>query len=264
METGTSKLTVHKEGACGLLLFNNPERRNAIDSEMWTALPGTMKMFADDPKIRVVVVAGAGEKAFISGADTSQFAKERQDADAGARYDEMSNAAFQAIVSCPKPTIARIHGFCIGAGVAVAMCCDLRVASEDAAFAIPPGRLGLSYPHGSLKRLIDVIGPAHTKELLFTARHFTAAEAHPMGLISQVVARENLESTVQKLCDTIAANAPLSLKAAKYMINEYCARGDRIDLQMFQKLARDRYESSDYTEGRRAAAEKRAPVFEGR
>jgi enoyl-CoA hydratase/carnithine racemase len=263
MDSATEKLKLHKESSTAVLIFNNPARRNAITADMWRAIPSIMKNLAEDPAIKCVILKGEGRVAFVAGADISQFESERQDNQTGARYDALTDAAFEAIADCPKPTVAAIHGYCIGAGMAIALCCDIRIAAEDAQFAIPAAKLGLSYPMAGLRRLLEAVGPASAKEILFTARSYSAEEALRIGIAGHVVAKDKLDLEATQLCERIAANAPLSLKAAKFTIGQLL-HPKSMDMAAIEALSHACYESRDYREGRRAFLEKRAPRFEGR
>ena len=258
----SERLIDRKEGALGWIVFNNPERRNAISLDMWQAIPPALAKFEADPEVRVVVLAGAGDKAFVSGADISQFEKERSSEAAVKRYDAIGEAAQTRLAGCEKPMIAMIRGYCIGGGLNIALLCDLRIAADDARFAIPAARLGLGYRASSMKKLVDVVGAAYAREIMITARQFSAAEAKTMGLVHHVVPVQELETFTRKVCDQIAANAPLTMRAAKRIIGEVSKRN--YDAAACDAWVKECFASEDYAEGRRAFMEKRKPHFRGR
>lgn len=258
----TERLIGKKDGAIGWVVFNNPERRNAVSVDMWQAVPTVLDDFAKDEAIRVVVLAGAGDKAFISGADISQFEKQRSSQEQVQRYEDISEAALAKLAGCEKPVVAMIRGYCLGAGINVANSCDLRIAAEDARFGIPAGKMGLGYRASSMQKLVDHVGPAFAREIMLTARQFSAAEALHMGLVHKVVENEKLELAVREYADMIAANAPLTLRAAKRTIREVSKRD--YDAELCRSWVRECFESEDYAEGRRAFMEKRKPQFRGR
>ena len=260
----TEKILAEKLGAVGRLTFNNPERHNAMSLEMWEAVAEVIADFAHAAEIRVVVVTGAGGKAFVSGADISKFEDERASTEAVARYTRATEGAAESLSTIAKPTIAMIAGYCIGGGVAVALSCDLRICSDDSRFAIPAARLGIGYGYAHLRRLVDQVGPAYAKEILFTARRFDASEALAMGLVNRVVPSDRLEATVAEYTDSIAENAPLSLAAAKAVIGEILKDPAKRDLEACDRLVQGCFDSDDYVEGRRAFMEKRKPRFGGR
>ena len=208
MDIGTERLIGRKEGGVGWVIFNNPARRNAISVDMWEAIPTVLSQYEADPEVRVIVLAGAGDKAFVSGADISQFEKERSSADAVQRYEELAEGAAARLQGCDKPLIAMIRGYCLGGGMNIAVLCDIRIAADDARFGIPAAKMGLGYRASSMKNLVDVVGAAYAREIMITARQFTANEAREMGLVNKVTAKENLESAVKEY--TEAATAPPS------------------------------------------------------
>jgi enoyl-CoA hydratase/carnithine racemase len=263
MDLGVEKLIGRKEGPIGWLIFNNPERRNAVSLDMWAAIPDVLAAFEADPEIRVVVFTGAGDKAFVSGADISQFEAERTDATAEARYSGASGAANAAMAGISKPTIAMIRGYCIGGGLAVALTTDIRICEEGSRFAIPAARLGLGYGFGGVKALIDIVGPAIAKEILFTARQFDAQEALRVGLVNRVVPVADLEATVREYARMIGANAPLTVKAAKLAAREAVRDADKRRLADVEAAVAACFNSADFKEGRTAFMEKRTPVFRG-
>src|SRR5437763_16671555 len=216
----TSKMLAEKDGPVGRLIFNNPARHNAVSLEMWQAVGQIMDDFEADPAIRVIVVTGAGGKAFVSGADISEFKEKRADEEAAAAYSKISEASRLKLQETLKPTIAMIRGYCIGGGLATALACDLRIAAEGSRFGIPAAKLGLGYAYDGIKRLIDTVGPAYAREIFYTARQFTAEEALAMGLVNRLVPESELEGYVKNYCDTIAANAPLTIRAAKVSVRE--------------------------------------------
>jgi enoyl-CoA hydratase/carnithine racemase len=258
----TERLIERKEGALGWIVFNNPERRNAVSLDMWQAIPSVLEDFEKDSNIRVVVLAGAGDKAFISGADISQFEKQRSSKEAVQHYEEVSEGAQAKLAGFEKPVVAMIRGYCLGAGVNVANVCDLRIAADDARFGIPAGKMGLGYRASSMKNLVDTVGAPFAREMMLTARQFNAAEALAMGLVHRVVPVSELESFTKKYCEEISANAPLTLRAAKRTIREVSKRD--YDAELCRSWVRECFESEDYAEGRRAFMEKRKPQFRGR
>jgi len=264
MDIGTERLIGRKDGEIGWMIFNNPERRNAISVDMWQAIPGVLAAFEADPAIRVIVFTGAGEKAFISGADISQFEDQRADKEANDKYSNQSGDAVAAMSRLSKPSIAMIRGFCIGGGMLVALTCDLRLCSDDSRFAIPAARLGLGYGYEGLKTLTDLIGPSYAKEILFTARQFSADEALRIGLVNKVTAVEHLDSAVRDYAAMIGQNAPLTVKAAKMGVREALKDPERRKLDEVTRAVDACFNSADFKEGRRAFMEKRKPVFQGR
>jgi len=260
----TEKILAEKLGAVGRLTFNNPERHNAMSLEMWEAVADIIADFAAAAEIRVVVVTGAGGKAFVSGADISKFEDERASTEAQARYTRATEEAAQALTMIAKPTIAMINGYCLGGGMAVALSCDLRICSDTSRFAIPAARLGIGYGYAHLRRLVDQVGPAYAKEILFTARHFDAGEALAMGLVNRIVPSARLEATVAEVAESMAENAPLTLAAAKFVVGEVMKDPAERDLEACDRVVQECFDSADYVEGRRAFMEKRKPSFSGR
>jgi enoyl-CoA hydratase len=264
VQTTTEKLLAHKDGAIGWITFNNPARHNAVSMSMWESIPRALDAFERDPEIRLVIVRGAGEKAFISGADISEFKEKRSSQEASAAYNAAGDAAHHALQEFSKPTIAMIRGYCIGGGCGVAVCCDIRIAADDSVFSIPAGRLGLGYRYDGIRRLIDLVGPAFATEIFFTARKFNAQEAVAMGLINRLVPAAELESYVNNYANMIADNAPLTLAAVKRSVLERFKDPETRDLKRCQDMVDACFASKDYEEGRTAFMEKRRPAFKGR
>jgi enoyl-CoA hydratase/carnithine racemase len=262
--SGTDKMLARKEGRVGTMIFNNPEKLNAVSFEMWEAGWKIMEDFAADPEVRVVVITGAGGKSFVSGADISKFADERAGREAVARYNAAVEQIYAGIHAFPKPTIAMIRGYCIGGGMGLAASCDMRVCSANSRFALPAAKLGLGYGFPAVKRLADIVGPAWAKDIFFTARQFGAEEALRIGYVNRVVGEDELEKTVSELAATIAANAPLTVNSVKRIVNETRKDPADRDLEECRRLVQACFESQDYIEGRQAFTEKRKPAFQGR
>ena len=259
----SEKMLSSKADGVGSMVFNNPERHNAISLDMWEAALEIMADFAADPAVRVMVVSGAGGKAFASGADISKFKDERQEAAALAHYQSVTQQAYAAIQGMSIPTIAMVRGYCIGGGTAAAVCCDLRICTENAKFGIPAAKLGLGYGMGRAKPLVDLIGPAYAKEMFFTGRHYDALEAQRMGLVNRVVANDALETTVAEMARAIAENAPLTVRAAKRVVGELLKDESERDIAAAERAVLACFASDDYKEGQAAFMEKRKPRFTG-
>lgn len=260
----TSKMIAEKDGAIGRIIFNNPARHNAVSLDMWQAVSAIMDDFNGDDAVRVIVLSGAGGKAFVSGADISEFKEKRASEEAAAEYAKISESARHKLQDTLKPTIAMIRGYCIGGGLATALACDIRIAAEGSRFGVPAAKLGLGYAYDGIKRLIDIVGPAFAREIFYTARQFSADEALVMGLVNRVVANDELENYVQTYCATIAGNAPLTIKSAKVAVREALKPESERDLDLCKRLVAECFASEDYAEGRTAFMEKRRPVFKGR
>jgi enoyl-CoA hydratase/carnithine racemase len=260
----SDKMLVRKEGKVGTMIFNNPERHNAVSLEMWDSVRVILDDFAADPEITVVVITGAGGKAFVSGADISKFGDERANKEAVAHYNTLVERAYTRLHEFPKPTIAMIRGYCIGGGLGLAVACDLRICSDNSRFALPAAKLSLGYGYAGLKRFIDLVGPGFTKEIFYTARQFSAAEASEMGLVNRVVPEAELEAYVRDYAATIAGNAPLTLNAVKIITNEILKEESKRDLARCTAAVQECFDSQDYIEGRDAFLEKRKPVFKGK
>jgi enoyl-CoA hydratase len=260
----SSKMLFEKDGGIGRIIFNNPARHNAVSLDMWQAVAQIMEDFEHDPEIRVIVLSGAGGKAFVSGADISEFKEKRATAEAAEEYSRVSESARLALQNTLKPTIAMIRGYCIGGGMATALACDIRVAAEGSKFGIPAAKLGLGYAYDGIKKLIDIVGPAYAREIFYTARQYTTDEALRMGLVNQVVPSDELETTVDNMAKTIAGNAPLTVRAVKQIVREALKDESKRDMELCKRVVTECFASEDYTEGRTAFMEKRRPVFKGR
>ncbi len=259
----SGRVVVEKEGALGWLVFDHLERRNAISVPMWEAIPAAARALDADAEVRVVLLRGAGDVAFVSGADISEFERVRTGGDAAARYEELTARAFGALAAIEKPVLAMIHGFCVGGGMATALAADLRYAADDAQFAVPAARLGLGYHAAGLEALRDVVGPSAAKEVFFTARRYDAAEAQALGLVSRVYPKAALEREVRTLAEGIADNAPLTLRSVKLILRELTREASARDAEAIAASIRRCFDSDDYREGVRAFLEKRRPGFRG-
>lgn len=256
------KLAVSVDGAVAILAIDNPAKHNALDLGMWQALPGIVSELDRNPDIRVIVLRGAGADSFASGADIGEFATVRANAEGGRHYEAINEAAFWALAHCSKPVIAMIRGFCLGGGFGLALSCDLRIASDNAIFGIPAARLGIGYPPGAMKLVTVAVGAPAAKDLFYTARRIGADEAQRLGVLQRVVPDGQLEDTVLALAHDIAANAPLTIRAAKAAIDASMGIGHP-DVNPVP-LADQCFDSADAVEGRKAFLEKRKPVFTGR
>ena len=264
MISPTERMIAEADGAIGWMVFNNPAKLNAMSADMWAAIPTIIDAFERDPAIRAIVLKGAGERAFISGADINRFEERRASAEAAAQDNANLRAALSRLEHATKPTIAMIRGYCLGGGMLVAMHCDLRLAAETARLGIPAAKLGIAYTLSGMQKVVDLVGPAFAKEMLFTARQFSGVEAQAMGLVNRAVAEGELEAFTRSYCATLAENAPLSIAASKEIIAELVKPRAEMDHAKCEALAARCMESADFAEGRRAFAEKRKPNFQGR
>ena len=258
------KMLAAKEEGIGFVTFNQPEKRNAMSMEMWLGLGEILDEFEADSSVSVVVMSGAGDKAFVSGADISQFEKSRSNADGQKEYERQTSVGRAKFHDFSKPIIAKIRGFCMGGGLAIAMSTDLRIAATDGQFGIPAARLSIAYGADSVQKLIDLVGPAHARMILYTARRIDAKEAERIGLINQCVAIEDLDSTVMEIARNIADNAPLSVRASKITINELMKDESKRNMAAIKEIGDICFNSADYKEGRTAFMEKRRPKFVGK
>jgi len=263
-ESPTERVQTWLDASTLHIRFNNPARHNALSVDMWEAVPPLLALAESDERVRLVVFSGAGEKAFVSGADISQFEDMRAAREAVTRYEHMAENALMSILNFSKPTLSCIRGYCIGGGVNVAISCDIRIAASDSVFSIPAARLGLGYRYSAMKNLVDLIGPGAAKDLFFTARKISAAEAQSLGLVSRVCEPEQLSTLLAEYTSAMAANAPLTIRAAKAITAEILKPSPELDMALCQQLIRGCFDSADYAEGRQAFMEKRKPVFAGK
>ncbi|MCS6891443.1 MAG: enoyl-CoA hydratase [Rhodovarius sp.] len=264
MQFADGKILAEVKDGVGTITFNQPEKRNAMSIAMWDGLAAALDHFAADATVRCVVLTGAGDKAFVSGADISQFEQSRSDAEAQRAYGRMTLGGRRKLATFPKPVIAKIRGFCMGGGLGIAMSCDIRIAAEGSEFGIPAARLGIAYGFDMVKNLVALVGPAHAHMILMTGARFPAEEALRMGLINKLVPAAELDEAVAALTRQIAENAPLSLIANKRTVQAVLADPAERDLAAIEAAADACFDSQDYVEGRRAFMEKRKPVFTGR
>jgi enoyl-CoA hydratase/carnithine racemase len=248
----------------GVVTFNNPEKRNAMSLDMWEGLGHALIELRDNPDIRVVVLTGAGDKAFVSGADISQFEKTRHNAEASEEYSKRSAAQRALLADYPKPIIASIRGFCLGGGMQVAMAADIRIASDNSQFGIPAAKLGIAYGYDGLKNLVSLVGPSWARLLMYTGMRIDAAEAVRIGLVDRVVTDTELWNATLEIARTISGNAPLAIKAAKITIAQVLKDPGERDMGAIKQIGTDCMDSEDFREGRRAFMEKRKPQFRGR
>ncbi len=260
----TERVQVRLEDGALHIVFNNLARHNALSVDMWGAVPALLAQAAQDDRVRLVVFSGAGQKAFVSGADISQFEDQRAAKQAVEHYEALAEDALMSIYRSPKPTLACIRGWCIGGGVNVAISCDIRIAASDAVFAVPAARLGLGYRYSALQNLVDLIGVGATKDIFYTGRRIDADEALRLGLVSRICAVEQLPALLAEYTGSIAANAPLTIAAAKGIIGEILKPAPDFDAARCRELILGCFDSEDYAEGRRAFMEKRPPQFKGR
>ena len=256
------KLRVERDGPVGRLVLDNPQRRNAINADMWRAIPPAIASFNADDTIRCIVIRGEGTQAFAAGADISEFETNRSSQDQVEEYEAATGAAHLAIETAPKPVIALIHGFCVGGGMALALSCDLRYADASSRFAVPAARLGLGYGVHGTGRLVATVGHAVAREIMFSARRYDSAEALAMGLVNRVLPDADLDAYVQQVATEFASNAPMTIAASKAVINALVEPAG--DFSAVQAAILRCMKSEDYIEGRRAFMEKRKPVFKGR
>ena len=259
----TDKILTERAGDTARIIFNQPEKRNAVSLEMWEAVERALDDFATDNDVRVLILSGAGGKAFVSGADISKFESERSTAEAVAHYNATTARVYGKVESFPKPVIAQIDGFCVGGGVALAVCSDIRICGEGSQFSIPAAKLGLGYGFAGINRLVNVVGPSFAKEIFFTARRFDAEEARIMGLVNRVVPDGMVEEAAMAMAETISANAPMTVNSVKYIVNQTRVPESARDLDRCAALVKGCFDSEDYIEGRRAFMEKRKPNFVG-
>jgi enoyl-CoA hydratase len=257
------KLLAKRDGAVGHIIFNNPARHNAVSLDMWQRMQMLLGQFAADRSLRVLVVSGAGGKAFVSGADISKFESERASMEAVKVYNAASATAYELLYNFPKPTIAKIQGYCIGGGMNLAVCCDLRICTEDATFAIPAARLGLGYGFVGVNRLAEIVGISRAMELFYTARQVPAAEALQIGFVNRVVPAGEIDAAVEETTRLIADNAPLTIATIKAVAREIGKPPAERDLAKLERMVEACFASNDYIEGRRAFMEKRTPKFTG-
>src|SRR5712671_5512957 len=248
----------------GVITFNNPEKRNAMSLDMWQGLGLALVELRDDPEVRVVILVGAGDKAFVSGADISQFEKTRHNAAASEEYSKRSAAERALLADYPKPTIACIRGFCLGGGMQVAMLADIRIAAENSQFGIPAARLGIAYGYDGLRNLVSLVGPSWARLLMYTGMQIDSAEAMRIGLVDRVVPDTELWSATLEIARTISGNAPLAIQAAKITIAQVLKDAGKRDMDAIKNIGTACMDSEDFREGRTAFMEKRKPQFKGK
>jgi len=258
-----AEVRTRRDGGIGTVVLSNPEKLNALNHAMWQAIPRALEDLAADPQVRVIVLEGEGTKAFVSGADISQFESQRTEHGARERFGEAVEAAYLAPVRCAKPVVAKIRGICMGGGLGLAAACDVRICSTDSRFRMPAARLGLGYGATGVQRFLSLIGVQNTFDIFFSARVFGAQDALRMGFVLQAVEPEALDAAVAEYAQAIAGNAPLTLRALKTTVNALLPEANERDLAGANAAIQACFDSADYREGARAFMEKRAPRFQG-
>jgi enoyl-CoA hydratase/carnithine racemase len=259
-----SELLITKNAAVGIITISNPNKMNAMSVQMWTDLPKAIRAFDADPEVRVIVITGEGEKAFVSGADISQFDTLRSSPQTQKDYEAAVAESMIAPRVCSKPVIAKIRGFCFGGGLGLAAGCDIRICSDTSSFRMPAARLGLGYGHTGIKRFTDIIGLANATDIFVTARRFDAADALRMGFVSRVCSNDEIDAIVDQYTKAISENAPLTVAASKFTVRQVCAHPAEQDLDRADEMVKACFASEDFKEGRAAFMEKRPAQFKGR
>ena len=258
------RILVERSGPIGRIIINNEAKRNAMSLDMWQAIPEAVKALDEEVEIHVIVITGAGETAFVSGADISEFDTVRKDTPSATRYDDINAECFRAVRNAEKPTIALIKGFCMGGGLGLAAACDLRLSNRSGKFCIPAGKLGIGYPATGIADIVNLVGPANAKALYLTAKIHDAEGAMQMGLLNEVFDDDAFDDAALSYCQSVAKLAPLSAQYHKAAINAAIGQTDCLSLDELREMAVACFDSEDYAEGRKAFAEKRKPVFVGK
>ena len=257
------RLLLERDGGVAAITFNAPDKHNAMNLAMWQALGDVCETLARDDSLRVLTVTGAGDRAFVAGADISEFNKTRSDAASAAAYGAAVARAEDMLEAMPVPTLALIRGYCVGGGLGIAMRCDLRFARDDARFAITPAKLGLGYDYDGVAQLYRRLGHAVTSDLLFSGRLLSAAEAESKGICDAVHDAASFDAACAAYVTRLAGNAPLTIRAVKAAMTELARPEASRDRARAEAMVRACFDSVDYAEGQRAFAEKRAPNFKG-
>jgi enoyl-CoA hydratase len=254
------ELYLEKNGPVATLVINRPEKRNPISFSMWQALPSLVAEVERDDAIKVLVLRGAGEAAFSAGADISEFEKFRADSEGARRYNEATHEGERALAGLSKPSIAMVRGFCIGGGCELALACDFRFADTSGRFGITPARLGIVYSLTATKQLVDLVGPATAKYILFSGQHIGAERALEVGLIDELLAPEELAARTREFAELLASRSQHSIRTMKQIIGRIAA-GQTDDDADTIAMRNDSFDTADYKEGVRAFLEKRPPRF---
>ena len=260
----SSKIRIEKQAPIGRLIIDNEAKRNAVSLDMWQAIPSAIEELDQDPSIHVIVIIGAGEDAFVSGADISEFDQVRGDTESAAHYDDINAECYRAVRNAHKPTIALIKGFCMGGGFGLAAACDLRLSNASGRFGIPAGKLGVGYPTKAVADVVNLVGSANAKEIYLTAKVYKATEADSIGFLNEIYEDDRFDELAEKYCMTIANLAPLSAQYHKAAINNAIDQSECLPIEQLRDMANACFDSEDYAEGRRAFKEKRKPVFVGK
>lgn len=260
----SDQILVEHDGAIATVVFNRPKMRNAISLAMWAEIASLTEQLARDDSVRAIVYRGAGRDAFASGADISEFRENRKDTATALAYGKQTDAAYTAVRLCPKPTVAMVFGYCMGGAMAIAMACDLRFAAEGSKFGIPAARLSIIYGLDAVHQLVDLVGPAYAKDILYSARAVDAAEALRIGLIQRLLPPSELEAHTYDYLRMVAANAPLSVRGTKAQVQAIFEGITDTHREHMRVLGLETFDSEDYKEGTRAFLEKRPPQFQGR
>jgi enoyl-CoA hydratase/carnithine racemase len=259
-----NKILVERSGPIGRIVINNEAKRNAMSLDMWQAIPAAVKSLDDDFDIHVIVITGAGGKAFVSGADIGEFDTVRKDTASATRYDDINSDCYRAVRNANKPTIALIKGFCMGGGFGLAAACDLRLSNANGKFGFPAGKLGVGYPTNAIADIVNLVGSANAKELYLTARVYGAQDAQKLGFLNAIFDDETFDEAAEDYCKTVATLAPMSAQYHKAAINSAIGQSDSLSMNELKSMANACFDSQDYAEGRNAFAEKRKPVFIGK
>jgi enoyl-CoA hydratase/carnithine racemase len=257
-----NKIKYYSEDFLGWLVINNPHKKNALDYEMWFQIPEVVNLLNDDNNIRVIIIKGEGDN-FSSGADMSQFDDLRSGGNAALVYNRAIEKAYLSIKKAGKPVIAMIQGYCVGGGCGLALQADLRIAGTSAKFGIPAAKRGVGYNFQGVKDLIDIVGVSYARDILYTGKTYPADDALQMGLINHCVKDSELLEFTKEYGQTIAENAPLTIRAVKLAINEYLQSFEVRDIEKVNEAVQDCFRSRDYREGYQAFLEKRKPKFQG-